>query len=160
MSQHALESFGAYCKARELFYPVVSDMVTLGNDPGCYRLVAQPVSNADSVCSNIEEGYGRLSRNEYPRFLDFARESARETRARYERLNCRLSVHIIHNRVGLAVEIIAILTKTISALQQQLQNRSTISTSCLKDEDIISANDSFIPPLDTRISALDTPILS
>jgi 23S rRNA-intervening sequence protein len=51
-----------------------------------YRLVSQQIGSADSICANIEEGYGRLSRVEYVRFLDIARGSARETRGRYERM--------------------------------------------------------------------------
>ena len=72
MSQRSLEQFGAYQKARELFDQVVADMETLKTNPLCYRLVSQQIGSADSICANIEEGYGRLSRVEYVRFLDFA----------------------------------------------------------------------------------------
>jgi four helix bundle protein len=83
MSQSGLEQFGAYQKARQLFDLVVKDMETLQTNPLCYRLVSQQIGSADSICANIEEGYGRVSRAEYVRFLDFARGSARETRGRY-----------------------------------------------------------------------------
>jgi four helix bundle protein len=72
MSQIALQSFGAYQKAQQLFDLVVADMETLKTNPLCYRLVSQQIGSADSICANIEEGYGRLSRVEYVRFLDFA----------------------------------------------------------------------------------------
>jgi hypothetical protein len=61
------------------------DMEILKTNPLCYRLVSQQIGGADSICANIEEGYGRLSRVECVRF-DFARGSARETRGRYERM--------------------------------------------------------------------------
>ena len=84
MSQQGLDQFGGYQKAREVFDLVVADMDVLRLGPKCPRLITQQVASADSICSNIEEGYGRLSRTEYIRFLDIARGSARETRGRYE----------------------------------------------------------------------------
>jgi four helix bundle protein len=86
MSQSGLEKFGAYQKARQLFDLVVADMEILKGESVSYRLIDQQMGSADSICANIEEGYGRLSQIEYVRFLDFARGSARETRVRYERL--------------------------------------------------------------------------
>jgi four helix bundle protein len=119
MSQIALESFGAYQKARQLFELVVTDMEMLKTNPLCYRLVSQQIGSADSICANIEEGYGRLSRVEYVRFLDFARGSARETRGRYERFGNWLAPEVIRQRVKLVDEIIAILTSSIGTLRRK-----------------------------------------
>jgi four helix bundle protein len=121
MSQRGLEQFGAYQKARELFDLVVADMDALRSDPKCYRLIAQQVASADSICANIEEGYGRLSRAEYIRFLDIARGSARETRGRYERMKHWLKQDIIRQRLGLLDEIIGILTNSIGSLRKGVQ---------------------------------------
>jgi len=50
------------------------------------RLVAQQIASADSIASNIEEGYGRGSKKDYSHFLIIARGSAQETLGQYERL--------------------------------------------------------------------------
>ena len=151
MSQYALENFGAYRKARELFDFVIRDMAELKNDPCCYRLIAQQVASADSICANIEEGYGRISRSEYIRFLDFSRGSARETRGRYVRLKHWLNCDLINERTGLADEIIGILTKTIATLQQQLPQSGSKKTSYLKDDILqIDVREDVSSTLDTR----------
>ena len=118
MSQSSLEQFGAYRKAKELFDLVVGDMEVLKSDARCYRLIAQQVASADSICANIEEGYGRLSRVEYVRFLDIARGSARETRGRYERMSHWLAQDVISQRVKLIDEIIGILTSSIGRMRK------------------------------------------
>jgi four helix bundle protein len=61
-------------------------------------LIDQQMGSADSICASIEEGYGRLSRAEYVRFLDFARGSARETQGRYERLKHWLAPDLVSQR--------------------------------------------------------------
>jgi four helix bundle protein len=119
MSQRGLENFRAYQKARQLFDVVVTDMQKLKAEPLCYRLISQQVSSADSICANIEEGYGRLSRAEYVRFLDFARGSARETRGRYETLNHSLAPDLVNQRLELIDEIIGILTSSIGTLKRE-----------------------------------------
>ena len=68
-----LDQFGTYQKGLELFDLVVEDAAVLQRDARCWKLVSQQVASADSICANMEEGYGRLSRAEYIRFLDFAR---------------------------------------------------------------------------------------
>jgi four helix bundle protein len=125
MSQYTLDSFGAYQKAKDLFDLVVTDMEEVKKDPCCFRLVAQQIGSADSICANIEEGFGRLSRSEYVRFLDFARGSARETRGRYQRMKHWLGDDVIQQRVDLADHIIGILTKSIERLRK---NSSTVIT--------------------------------
>ncbi|HET7536099.1 MAG TPA: four helix bundle protein, partial [Candidatus Didemnitutus sp.] len=64
-----LKKFGAYTKALELFDFVVADMATLSSRRECERLVSQQLASADSVASNIEEGYGRGSKRDYAHFL-------------------------------------------------------------------------------------------
>jgi len=118
MSQKGLEQFGAHQKAQQLFDLVVADMQELKTDHRCYRLISQQVASADSICANIEEGYGRLSRVEYVRFLDIARGSARETRGRYERMKHWLAREVIQERVELLDEIIGILTSSIVRMRK------------------------------------------
>ena len=119
MSQVGLEQFGAYQKARQLFDLVAADMEKLKTNPLCYRLVSQQISSADSICANIEEGYGRLSRTEYVRFLDIARGSARETCGRYRRLKHWLPQRISEKRIKLLDEIIGILTSSIGTMRKK-----------------------------------------
>jgi four helix bundle protein len=119
MSQSALESFGAYQKARQLFEWVMEDMETIKTNPLCYRLVSQQIGSADSICANIEEGYGRLSRVEYVRFLDIARGSARETRGRYERMRHWIDQEVIQARIQLLDEVIGILTSSIERMRRK-----------------------------------------
>jgi four helix bundle protein len=119
MSQQSLEQFGAYQKARGLFDLVVADMGSLKANPLCFRLIAQQIASADSICSNIEEGYGRLSRVEYVRFLDIARASARETRGRYERMKHWLPQTVISDCTQALDSIIGILTSSIVTLRRK-----------------------------------------
>jgi four helix bundle protein len=119
MRQSGLENFGGYQKARQLFDLVVNDMEQLKTNPLCYRLVSQQIGSADSICANIEEGYGRLSRTEYVRFLDIARGSARETRGRYERLKHWLPEEVVQERIKLLDEIIGILTSSIGTMKKE-----------------------------------------
>ena len=119
MSQRSLEQFGAYQKARQLFDLVVADMETLKSNQLCYRLVSQQIGSSDSICANIEEGYGRLSRVEYVRFLDIARGSARETRGRYERMKHWFHEDAIKQRIALLDEIIGILTASIITMRKE-----------------------------------------
>ncbi len=142
-----LENFGAYRKSMELFDLVAKDMKTLKEEYSLGRLVSQQLASADSISANIEEGYGRLSRKEYIRFLDFARGSARETYGRYKRMKHWLSEDVVQQRTELLDEIIGILTATITTLRKgmSVEGRGTSVY-----EDSPSYGSGTIPdPLDT-----------
>jgi len=115
-----LLKFGAYAKALELFDFVVVDMALMAGRRECDRLVAQQIASADSVASNIEEGYGRGSKREYAQFLVIARGSAQETAGRYQRLSHWLPADVIATRIALCDDIIGILTASIKRLRIQL----------------------------------------
>jgi len=74
----------------------------------------------------------------------------------HERLKHWLQPEIIQHRTGLADEIIAILTKTIGTLQNEIRQSSS-KANYLKDEPLIDETDGCFPPLDARHSTLDTP---
>jgi len=116
MSNGKLDEFKAYQKALELFDMVVHDIGLLMKDRRLDRLVSQQLASADSVCSNIEEGYGRESTVEYRRFLIIARGSLRETLGRYRRLRHWLPEEVVELRVALAGEINRMLSSTIKGL--------------------------------------------
>lgn len=117
MNAGGLSSFGGYQKALLLFDLAVEDMRELRDVPECRRLISQQIASVDSVCANMEEGYGRLSRAEFIRFLDFSRGSARESQGRYLRLRHWLPVKRAQAGADLAGEIIGSLTVTISRLR-------------------------------------------
>jgi four helix bundle protein len=58
-------------------------------------LVRQQVDAADSICGNLEEGYGRGSKKEFIHFVRIARGSAREVLGRCERFRHWLSVEAV-----------------------------------------------------------------
>ncbi|RKX39436.1 MAG: hypothetical protein DRP64_14270 [Verrucomicrobia bacterium] len=116
MSSGNLEEFLGYTKALELFDRVVEDMSRYMRDHSLQRLVSQQIASADSVPSNIEEGYGRQSSAEYRRFLIIARGSLRETMGRYRRFKHWMPMDIIDERTTLAEEINRILSATITSL--------------------------------------------
>ncbi|RFC44849.1 MAG: 23S rRNA-intervening sequence protein [Verrucomicrobia bacterium] len=114
-----LSQYGGHQKALALFDLVVTDLAGLTREPALQRLVSQQIASADSIASNIEEGYGRGSKRDYAHFLIIARGSAQETRGRYGRLKHWISTDAIVARVALCDEIIAILTATIRRLRAQ-----------------------------------------
>jgi len=80
----------------------------------------QQIRSLDSICANMEEGFGRGFGKELPQHLKISRGEARESRGRYERCNHLLPSEIITQRVATLTHIIGGLSKTI----QTIENRS------------------------------------
>src|SRR5664280_43906 len=114
-----LRRFGAHVKALELFDHVVADLTPLMKNPALHRLVSQQFASADSIASNIEEGYGRGSHREYAQFLIIARGSTQETGGRYGRFKHWLPESVIEPRTALCSEIVGILSAAIKTLREK-----------------------------------------
>ncbi len=114
-----LENYGIYQLARELFDDFWADSEILGKDYRGRELVKQQVRSLDSICANIEEGYGRGFSKEWPQHLRIARGEARESLGQYERCRHLLPASAITERVDKLNHIIGGLTKTLSSVEQK-----------------------------------------
>jgi len=112
-SNDPLASFGIYQLACQLFDDFWDDSEILGKDYRGRELVKQQTRSLDSVCANIEEGYGRGFGRDYAHFLGYALGSARETRGWYFRAKHLLPLEVLEHRLALIDEIIALLVKAI-----------------------------------------------
>jgi four helix bundle protein len=114
-----LESFGIYKLARQLFNEFWNDSEVLAKDFRGRELAKQQVRSLDSVCANIEEGYGRGFGRELPQHLKIARGEARESLGRYERCRHLLPADVIEPRTAALNHIIGGLTKTINTIENR-----------------------------------------
>jgi len=120
-SNDRLESFGIYRLARKLFDDFWADSEALGKDYRGRELVKQQVRCLDSICANIEEGYGRGFGKELPQYLKIARGEAREAKGRYERCHHLLPSDLIAERLATLDHIIGGLTNTINTVERRKQ---------------------------------------
>lgn len=116
----SLEDYRVYLTARQLFDAFWDDSETLSRDVRGRELVRQQVRSLDSICANIEEGYGRGFGKEWPHYLRIARGSARESRGRYERCARLLAAEVLAERASALNQIIGGLTKTIQTAERKL----------------------------------------
>ena len=118
-SNDPLESYGIYKLARQLFDDFWADSEILGKDYRGRELVKQQIRSLDSICANIEEGYGRGFGKELPQHLKIARGEARESRGRYKRCSHLLPTALIAKRVETLSQIIGGLTNTITTIERK-----------------------------------------
>ncbi|MBM2848081.1 MAG: uncharacterized protein HW418_1023 [Anaerolineales bacterium] len=118
-SDDRLESFGIYQLAGQLFDDFWADSEILGKDYRGRELVKQQVRSLDSICANIEEGYGRGFGKEWPQHLKIARGEARESRGRYRRSRHLLPAEVMTKRLATLDQIIGGLTNTINTVEQK-----------------------------------------
>lgn len=119
MSEDRLESFGIYKLACQLFDEFWADSEIVGRDYRGKELVKQQIRSLDSVCANIEEGYGRGFNKEMPQHLKIARGEARESKGRYRRMKFLLSAEIVNKRTAVLDQIIGGLTTTINTIESK-----------------------------------------
>jgi four helix bundle protein len=117
-----LESFEIYRLARQLFDDWWDDSELVGKDYRGRELVKQQTRSLDSVCANMEEGYGRGFGKELPQHLKISRGEARESLGRYQRCSRLLSTEIIEKRVATLNHVIGGLTKTINTIETRRNN--------------------------------------
>ena len=116
-SQDRLASFGIYQIGRQLFDGFWTDSDLLGRDYRGRELSKQQVRSLDSVCANLEEGFGRGYGKERPQHLKIARGEARESLGRYGRCHHLLSANLINQRIATLDHIIGGLTNTINTIE-------------------------------------------
>jgi four helix bundle protein len=114
-----LESFGIYQIARQLFDDFWNDSDILERDFRGRELARQQVRSLDSVCANIEEGFGRGFGKELPQHLKISRGEARESRGRYDRCRHLLPAELVEKRIATLNHIIGGLTKTIHTIEER-----------------------------------------
>ena len=96
---------------------IVADLTPFGRHPVCAGLVRQQVDAADSICANLEEGYGRGSKKGFIQFIRFARGSAREVLGRCQRFAHWLNAETVAIQTSLADEVLSILTRSLKTLE-------------------------------------------
>jgi len=119
-----LESFGIYQLARRLFKDFWNDSEILSRDYRGRELSRQQIRSLDSICANMEEGFGRGFGKELPQHLKTSRGEARESRGRYERCNHLLPSETIAQRVAALTHIIGGLSKTIQTIENRARAKS------------------------------------
>jgi four helix bundle protein len=114
-----LAKYPFYVRACALYENILDDSEALGRDYRSREIVRQLVRSGGSIPANIEEGYGRGTRNEFVYFLTVACGSARETRGWYQRSRRFLPAKVIQERQAEIDEIISLLVSTIRTLKNK-----------------------------------------
>lgn len=112
-----IEDFVVYQKAMKLFDDFINeDLEILKKYFGGRELARQQIRSLDSICANMEEGYGRKAGKELKQFFRISRGSASESKGRYIRCKKFLTNEIIHKRVSQLDEIQAMLHSLVNKL--------------------------------------------
>jgi four helix bundle protein len=119
MTHDRLEEFGIYKLASQLFDDYWADSEIMLKDVRGEILVKQQTRSLDSICANIEEGYGRGFNKENPQHLKIARGEARESKGRYWRMRFLLPLETVNKRRTVLDQIIGGLTATINTIESK-----------------------------------------
>lgn len=104
----------AYQKALYLYNLLWQDTEDWRKDERGQILSKQITGSSDSICSNIEEGFGRGLGKQLIQFYVYSLGSARETKGRIYRAKAFYSTEVLNRRLNLASEIVALLLTEIN----------------------------------------------
>jgi four helix bundle protein len=104
----------AYQKALYLYDLLWLDTETWLKDARGQILSKQIIGSADSICSNIEEGYGRGYGKQFLQFYGYSLGSARETKGHLYRAKAFYAPDTLSQRIKLASEVVALLITEIN----------------------------------------------
>lgn len=114
----SVEDFIVYQKALKLFDDFINeDLPLLDRKLAGRELARQQVRSLDSICANMEEGYGRKAGKELKHFFRISRGSTGESKGRYKRCKRFLSEKTIEKRLKQLDEVQAMLHSLISKLR-------------------------------------------
>ncbi len=113
-----INDFIVYQKAMKLFEDfMIQDLPILERKFAGKELARQQIRSLDSICSNMEEGYGRKAGKELKHFFRISRGSTGESKGRYIRCKNFLSKQVIEKRINQLDEIQAMLYSLIAKLR-------------------------------------------
>ncbi len=113
-----IEDFLVYQKAAKVYDDFIDkDLFPLQSHFAGRELAKQLIKSLDSICANMEEGYGRKAGKELKHFFRISRGSAAESKGRYIRCRKFLGEDIANRRVAQLDEILAMFYSLISKLR-------------------------------------------
>lgn len=104
----------AYQKALYLYSLLWEDTEKWRKDERGQALSKQIIGSSDSICSNIEEGFGRGLGKQLVQFYVYSLGSARETKGRIYRAKAFYTLETLNKRLNLASEVVALILTEIN----------------------------------------------
>ncbi len=104
----------AYQKGLYLYDLLWNDTEEWRKDERGQTLSKQIIGSSDSVCSNIEEGFGRGLGKQLVQFYIYSLGSACETKGRIYRAKAFYTPEILNKRLNLASEVVALILTEIN----------------------------------------------
>ena len=104
----------AYQKGLYLYDLLWNDTEEWRKDERGQILSKQIIGSADSVCANIEEGFGRGLGKQLVQFYVYSLGSARETKGRIYRAKAFYTLETLNKRINLASEVVALILTEIN----------------------------------------------
>jgi four helix bundle protein len=104
----------AYQKALYLYNLLWHDTDKWLKDPRGQTLSKQITGSSDSICANIEEGFGRGLGKQLIQFYLYSLGSARETKGRIYRAKEFYTADVLNQRLNLASEVVALILTEIN----------------------------------------------